>query len=203
MLRFKIAKVVGSAWLRQLDSVPSSLAPTLLSFLAESRLTMIFEILCPDYQHVVDLSYLDQPQLKFLTLTHQYRETGETAHTSLAAFSPDVCIEFARHFGLDTAEYEVMEAGEAEDRMDRVREGQDYEGEVRIIYLLIIILLIINQGTLLHGQGQQHSRSVEEEDDLVHCPQGDQGEGVACLEHLQVQTHGHCPALVLHRILLF
>lgn len=141
MLRFKIAKVVGSAWLRQLDSVPSSLAPTLLSFLAESRLTMIFEILCPDYQHVVDLSYLDQPQLKFLTLTHQYRETGETAHTSLAAFSPDVCIEFARHFGLDTAEYEVMEAGEAEDRMDKVREGQDYEGEVRILYDYLSLLI--------------------------------------------------------------
>ena len=39
-----IAKVVGSAWLRQLASVPPSLAPTFLSFLSESRLTMVFEV---------------------------------------------------------------------------------------------------------------------------------------------------------------
>ena len=69
----------------------------------------IFKILCPDYQHVVDLSYLSQPQLKFLTLTHQYSEAEAGSDLSLAAFSPDVCIMFARHFGLETANYEVKE----------------------------------------------------------------------------------------------
>ena len=58
---------------------------------------------------MVDLSYLSQPQLKFLTLTHQYSKAGAGSELSLAAFSPDVCIMFARHFGLDTANYEVKE----------------------------------------------------------------------------------------------
>ena len=58
---------------------------------------------------MVDLSYLSQPQLKFLTLTHQYREAEAGSDLSLAAFSPDVCIMFARHFGLETANYEVKE----------------------------------------------------------------------------------------------
>ena len=79
---------------------------------------------------MVDLSYLSQPQLKFLTLTHQYREGEAGSDLSLSAFSPDVCIMFARHFGLDTANFEVIEVRDVEKRMARVREGRDYEGEV-------------------------------------------------------------------------
>ena len=56
---------------------------------------------------MVDLSHLSQPQLKFLTLTHQYREGEGGSDLSLSAFSPEVCIMFARHFSLDTANFEV------------------------------------------------------------------------------------------------
>jgi len=129
--RFSVAKMVGHAWLQQLDKIQSSKIPSLLSFLHESKLTMIFEILCPAYQHVVDLSNLSQPHLKFLTFTRQYREGIEDkAHESLAAFSPDKCIDFVRQFGLDSANYEVIAAHETEQRMMKVRKGIDYEGEV-------------------------------------------------------------------------
>ena len=79
---------------------------------------------------MVDLSHLSQPQLKFLTLTHQYREGEAGSDLSLSAFSPDVCIMFARYFGLDTANFEMIEVSDVEKRMARVREGRDYEGEV-------------------------------------------------------------------------
>ena len=127
--RFMIAKKVGAAWLQQLEQVPATKTAMLLSFLHASRLTMIFEILCPDYQHVVDLSHLPQPQLKFLTFTKQYNDNVD-AKTSLSAFSPDICIEFARYFSLDTANYDVITAEETEKRMMKVRQGVDYEGEV-------------------------------------------------------------------------
>ena len=83
---------------------------------------MIFEILCPEYQHVVDLSYLDKPLLKFLTFTTQYSESGSCdSSNSLAAHAPDVCLEFARYFQLDTAEYHVIAKDQVEDRMDTIR----------------------------------------------------------------------------------
>ena len=93
-----IAKKVGEAWLQQLEKIQSSKLPFLLSFLHHSRLTLVFEILCPDYQHVVDLSHLPKPNLKFLTFTSQYQSNDhENLETkSLTTFSPDTCIEFAR-----------------------------------------------------------------------------------------------------------
>ena len=126
--RFMIAKKIGSAWLRELETMDPSKASFLLQFLHNTKLTMIWEILFPDYQHVVDLSYLDQPQLKFLTFTLQYCETN--SNSSLSAFSPDTCITFARHFGLETAEYETIRAEDTEERMTQIRQGTGYEGEV-------------------------------------------------------------------------
>ena len=55
--RFKIAKVVGEAWLRQLVSVAPSLSPTLLTFLSESRLTMIFEVVTVMIQFYIILPH--------------------------------------------------------------------------------------------------------------------------------------------------
>jgi hypothetical protein len=39
-------------------------------------------------------------------------------------------IEFGRAVGLKTVSYEVIEASEAESRMEVVRKGYGYEGEV-------------------------------------------------------------------------
>merc|ERR1739838_767889 len=98
-----VAKTVGEAWLRQMETMDKNNLSLFLNFMNLSKLTAIFEILCPDYQHVVDLSYLEEPKLKFLTLTAQYSKDD-----SLCAIPPDVCIEFARTFGLDTANYEII-----------------------------------------------------------------------------------------------
>ena len=128
--RFSVARMVGEAWLRQVESLQSERLTDLLSLLQQARLTMIFEILCPTYQHVVDLSHLERPQLKFLSFTSQYCSASEGEDSSLVAFPPDLSLEFAREVGLDTANYDNIAAGEAEERMARVRGGEGYEGEV-------------------------------------------------------------------------
>ena len=127
--RFSVARMVGEAWLRQVESLLEEKLTELLALLHQNKLTMIFEILCPGYQHVVDLSYLSQPQLKFLAFTDQY-SSSQQEEPSLVAFAPDVSLEFAKEVGLDTANYETISAGDAEERMARVRRGEGYEGEV-------------------------------------------------------------------------
>jgi len=169
--RFRIAKTVGLAWLQQLEKLQASKIPFLLSFLHHSRLTLIFEILCPDYQHVVDLSYLDQPQLKFLTFTSQYQsndqEKSDTDIQSLTTFSPDTCIEFARFFGLDSAEYEVVSVKETESKMDAIRAGTGYEG--------MVLYFMDTEGSTV---------GLLKKDNLVYNSKSHQGEGVTCLLNL-------------------
>jgi len=125
--RYMVAKTIAEAWLREINRMNKDKLTILLNFLHLSRLTAIFEILCPEYQHVVDLSYLHNPKLKFLTLTTQYTLQG---NTGLCALPPHACIDFARSVGLDTANYEVVAAKDAETRMVEIRAGYGYEGEV-------------------------------------------------------------------------
>ena len=47
-------------------------ASLLLSFMHHTQMTAVFEILQPSYQHVVDLSYLDKPELNFICWTLPY-----------------------------------------------------------------------------------------------------------------------------------
>eukprot|EP00092_Neocalanus_flemingeri_P011904 GFUD01012836.1.p1 GENE.GFUD01012836.1~~GFUD01012836.1.p1 ORF type:complete len:710 (+),score=159.73 GFUD01012836.1:83-2212(+) len=129
--RFMVAKTVGEAWLRQMEAMDMDKLALFLNFMNLSKFTAIFEILCPDYQHVVDLSYLKEPKLKFLTMTAQYsKQDHDQGISSLSALPPDACIEFARILGLDTANYENIPATESEKRMNEIRTGYGYEGEV-------------------------------------------------------------------------
>jgi len=43
---------------------------------------------------------------------------------------PDTVIEFGRAVGLKTVSYDVIEAAGAESRMEQIRKGYGYEGEV-------------------------------------------------------------------------
>jgi hypothetical protein len=125
--RYMVAKTIAEAWLREIQQLDKAKLTLLLNYMHLSKLTAIFEILCPDYQHVVDLSYLNKPKLKFLTLTTQY---SKQSSPSLCAVAPDACIEFGRALGLDTAKYEIVDAADSEKRMGEIRAGYGYEGEV-------------------------------------------------------------------------
>ena len=81
-------------------------------------------------QHVEDLSYLgNKSELNLITFTSPYEDVP-SKDDSLCAISPDVALEFAQVLGLKTVKYDVIEAGEAEARMEKVRKDYGYEGEV-------------------------------------------------------------------------
>merc|ERR1712115_268328 len=65
--RYSVARTVGEAWLQQADKLPSTQLNLLLNLLHITRLTVVMEILIPSYQHVVSLSHLSAPSLRFLT----------------------------------------------------------------------------------------------------------------------------------------
>ena len=125
--RYMVAKTVADAWL----DTAAGLAPAALSLLCNllhsGRLTLVMEILIPSYQHVVSLSHLSKPSLRFLTLTTQY---SSQAGRSLTALPPDTCLQLGGALGLQCAQYTVISAGRAEARMEEVRAGYGYEGEV-------------------------------------------------------------------------
>jgi len=124
--RYSVARTVGEAWLHQADTLSSTQLNLLLNLLHTRRLTLVMEVLNPEYQHVVSLSHLSSPSLRFLTLTQQYG----TAQHSLTALPPHTCLDLGRVLGLETAQYQVIPASQAEERMGEVRAGHGYEGEV-------------------------------------------------------------------------
>lgn len=123
--RYQVAKVVAHAALDTLAAMPNSDRALLLNFLAASRLTAVFELLQPDHQHVEDLSGIDRPELRFITWT-----AFDVSKESYCALAPDWGLELARALGLKTVAYEVIEPDRVEARMDKVRRGYGYEGEV-------------------------------------------------------------------------
>ncbi len=64
--RFLVAKTVAESCLRTVEAMDGDDAAVLLSFLARTRCTCVFEVLQPHYQHVVDLSYLEVAQKSFI-----------------------------------------------------------------------------------------------------------------------------------------
>lgn len=78
----------------------------------------------------MDLSYLgNKCELNLITFTSPFSESSNDSE-SLCAISPDVALEFGRSVGLATVDYDVIEADEAERRMEKIRKDYGYEGEV-------------------------------------------------------------------------
>lgn len=67
--KFTYARLIGEAICKHLHSMDEEKEKLLLAFLSWTKLTAIFEILIPNSQHVEDLSYLNEPLLKFITFT--------------------------------------------------------------------------------------------------------------------------------------
>ena len=72
--RFLVARAVAGAVLDMLRKTEKAKLARLLSFMHWCRLTAVFEVLQPSYQHVVDLSHLNEPELQFITWTLPYDE---------------------------------------------------------------------------------------------------------------------------------
>jgi len=122
--RFLVARSVAAASLKVVESMEKKKAQLLLSLLHYSLATVVFEILQPRYQHVVNLSFLEEPRLDFiaLTLPPQVEESD-----SLCALAPNQALDSARMFGISTVDYEIVAPEDAEERMDSIRKGHGYE----------------------------------------------------------------------------
>merc|ERR1712038_1063498 len=115
--KYLVATSVAEAVLDHLESMTTDQQSFLLSFMHHARLTACFEILQPSYQHVVDLSFLDKPRLKFITWTQQYGVAA--SQESQCAVPPHVALDLAREMGLDSVQYQVVAANQAEQEMER------------------------------------------------------------------------------------
>ena len=104
---FQVAKSVASACVDLLSEMDSASASLLLSFLAHSRCTCVFEVLQPSYQHVVDLSHLSRPQLNFICWTTPYEEKSAKNSESHCAVAPDAALDFMASLGAVAVQYEV------------------------------------------------------------------------------------------------
>ena len=122
--RYMVAKTVAQAWLNQASDMEPKKLRLFCSFLHTTKMTAVFEVLCPDYQHVVSLSHLSTPELRFLTFTLQY------GAASLTGLPPHTSLILAARLGLATATHHEITASKAEARMEEVRAGYGYEGEV-------------------------------------------------------------------------
>ncbi|KAK6982506.1 actin-binding protein ipp [Biomphalaria glabrata] len=126
--RYRIASEVSHAILDALDSMEPSRKEMLLQFLIATRFTAVFEILSPDHQHVENLSHLTKPVVQFITWTST--ELEPMPDQMLCTVPPHIGIELARALGLTTIDYEVIDITEVFDRMRKIRQGYQYEGEV-------------------------------------------------------------------------
>jgi len=122
--RYMVAKTVAHAWLNQAAAMEPTKLRLFCSFLHTTKMTAVFEVLCPDYQHVVSLSHLSAPELRFLTFTLQY------GAASLTGLPPHTSLDLASSLGLATATHHNVSCSKAEARMEEVRAGYGYEGEV-------------------------------------------------------------------------
>jgi len=130
--RYQVAAVVAETFFRQFFDDPTTyLHPKnledLCDFLHKEKAVAIFELLQPSYQHVENLSYLDQPQLVFICWT-SYKLMSHS--DSLCIKSPNVAIEIARAFGMKTVDYEIIDVSDADDYMSNIRKAFGYEGKV-------------------------------------------------------------------------
>lgn len=126
--RYLVAKTVASAVLRKLATLDAMKLQLMLSFMHHTAVTAVLEVLQPDYQHVVDLSHLKKPELQFIAFTLPF--DAETNDESLCALEPSSALRFVGDVGFDCVQHQVIPVDEAENRMEDIRRGYNYEGEV-------------------------------------------------------------------------
>lgn len=127
--RFRIASEVCLSVWNSLDKMSPDDRNSLLQFLVATGYTGVFEILSPDHQHVEDLSYLSESEMRFITWTQIDLEPSPD-NSSLATVPPHLGIEIAKALGLLTIKYDVLPMSELDTRMKQIRQGYQYEGEV-------------------------------------------------------------------------
>ena len=123
--RYQVARTVASSVMDALEAVAPDRLPLFLSWLHHRRCTAVFEVLQPDHQHVVSLSHLPSPQLRFVAFAGP-----PDVETSYCAVAPETGFHWCGWLGLPSVDHATLAPDEVPARMDAVRRGYGYEGEV-------------------------------------------------------------------------
>ena len=124
--RYSYARVIGESFCDILDGMEECQRVRLLGFLAHTGFTAVFELLQPRNQHIVDLSALASPILKFITwVPCQFSE-----NRSLCSMPPNLAIDLASYLGLSTAYYSVIPIRLLAAELSAVRTQTQSEGAV-------------------------------------------------------------------------
>ncbi|KAK7074399.1 hypothetical protein SK128_008883 [Halocaridina rubra] len=125
--RFSVARTVAKAVCEALEEMDPSRRHWLFSFLHHTKCTAVCEILQPDYQHIVELSYLEKPEINFIAFTPTASQSQEL---SLTALPPHHNLDLIRALNLKCADYTIINSSNILAHRDEVRAQYCKEGEV-------------------------------------------------------------------------
>ena len=126
--RYRVAREVGYAVFDLLESMTPQGVSGLLSLLHHLRLTAVFEVLQPTYQHVVNLSHLSSSQLKFIAFVSAYGDGGQ--EDSYCDMAPETGFRVCGRLGVPTVGHTVVSVENVDHQMELVRRGHGTEGQV-------------------------------------------------------------------------
>ena len=124
--RYSYACLIGEAFFDLLEGINESQRVRLLSFLAHTGFTAIFELLQPQNQHIVNLSHLPVPILKFIT----WVPCDMGGKNCICSLPPSIAIDLASYLCLPTANYSLIEIAELPRELAAVRSSTQCEGVV-------------------------------------------------------------------------
>ncbi|XP_064082420.1 uncharacterized protein LOC135198610 isoform X2 [Macrobrachium nipponense] len=125
--RFKMAKIFARTVCDTLGNLSKDVLQLLLSFLHHTKVTAICEVLQPEYQHIVNLSYLETNELNFITFTPTASKDEET---TLTAFPPHQTLKLGKALGFACASYTEIEPKNIMNQRHQIRAYHNKEGEV-------------------------------------------------------------------------
>lgn len=130
--RYKVAKTVATAVWEFLFQMKANHRQILFNLLHHTHGTLIFELLQPKNQHIVNLSHLKNPELNFICVTPTLLNDVET---SLTALPPHYTLDLFASLGCKVASYEIIEKSTVDKYNENSRSLEDKEGHV-LYYIL-------------------------------------------------------------------
>lgn len=125
--RYEYAKIIAKTVWDTLASLDQQRQHLVRSLLHHTKCTFVGEILQPQNQHIVNLSYLSKPEISFISMTPTF--TGPDVNT-LLVIPPDYFLDLCSTLGLHTAAYTVVKDADVMVRKEETRKKRNTEGEV-------------------------------------------------------------------------
>ena len=138
--RYKVAIIIAKAVWELLVQMDQKCRKILFNLLHHTKCTLIFEILQPENQHIVNLAHLNKNELIFIYITPTFSNdyeislTNDSA-TSLTALPPHHALDFFSALGCKTASYEIVEKDSVDEYNKHLRSLEEKEGHV-LYYIL-------------------------------------------------------------------